>query len=382
MKKNVQKFLFLSLFSLIGFTSFSQYNYWNGVAASFDGIKDATGTNSLSIGSAAKTAGGVWFMDSVSGVYGWYLKNYYQAGATGLCAGQTKDIRMPKTGTAPNYGCLATPYLGFGVNKVTYLEGRGRKTCIYYTTTDTSVATYTTAGSIPSNWIFADSTSNTKCVARTVTINNAAATRIIFINALSSGDEDVDSIAVTSVSVITPVKFGAISAAEANGFVKLNWNIETETNTNNYIVERSANASDFIEIGTLKANHSANYNWMDNAANNGVNYYRVKAVDNNGVIQYSSVVRINVGKIKGGLSVYPNPVKGGQLNVELSGITKGEYRVNVYNMTGSLIHTATIMSEGTSLSKVISLPAIVANGNYNLEVTNGNFKTTKIISVQ
>jgi hypothetical protein len=382
MKKSLQKILLLSALTFSSVAGFSQYNYWNGVAASFDAIKDSAGTSSISIGSAAKTASGVWFMDSVTNVYGWYVKNYYQAGSTGLCTGQTKDIRMPKTTTAPNYGCLATPYLGYGVNKISYLEGRGRKTAIYYTTSDTTVSTYSAAGSIPSNWIFADSTSNTKCVARSVTINNAAARRVIFINALSSGDEDVDSIAITSVNVITPVVFGGISASEANSFVKLNWNIETETNTNNYIVERSVNGDNFVQVGTLKANKSANYIWIDNTPNNGVNYYRIRATDNNGTYQYSTIVRINVGKTKSGLNVYPNPVKGGQVNVELNGISKGVYVVNIFNMNGSLAHTTTLFSEGTSLSKSVTLPSNLKTGNYTLEITNGSFKTTKLISVQ
>ena len=212
-----------------------------------------------------------------------------------------------------------------------------------------------------------------------VTINSATAKRLKIVGRPGTST-DIDSVWLTSVGVITPVKFGSLSASAASNLVKLSFNIETETNTNSYIIERSANGDAFTEVGTLKANHSVNYSWMDNTPNNGANFYRIVALDNNGSKQYSSIVRINIGKIKSGLNVYPNPVKGGQLNVELSGINKGEYKANIYNMNGALIHTSTILSEGTSLSKVITLPTMVA-GNYTLEITNGSFKTVKTILV-
>jgi len=148
------------------------------------------------------------------------------------------------------------------------------------------------------------------------------------------------------------------------------------------LIERSTNGDNYTQIGTLVANRSASYIWMDNTPNNGTNYYRIVALDNNGTKQYSSTVRVNLGKIKSSLSVYPNPVKGGQFNVELSGISKGNYVANIYNMVGTLVYTTSITCEGTSLTKTIALPSTLKNGNYSLEISNSNFKNVTIISVR
>jgi Secretion system C-terminal sorting domain len=221
----------------------------------------------------------------------------------------------------------------------------------------------------------------TTCTDTTVMVNSDSAKRLKIVGRPGT-DTDVDSIWITSTRALTPVTFGNIAASQSNNLVKLNWNIQSEINTNSYIVERSTNGENFTQVGTLVANRSAKYTWIDNNPANGINYYRIVALDNNGTKQYSTVVRITVGKIKADLLVYPNPVKGGQINVELYGINKGTYNANIYNMAGALVYTTTIVNEGTSLTKTIALPLAVKSGNYTFEITNGNFKSTKIIAVQ
>ena len=96
---------------------------------------------------------------------------------------------------------------------------------------------------------------------------------------------------------------------------------------------------------------------------------------------YSNTIKINAGKLKSELITYPNPVQNGQLNVQVSGIAKGNYNINIYAITGALVYTSILNSEGTATSKIITLPNAVKNGNYTLEVTNGTFKSIKTILV-
>ncbi len=368
MKKSLHKLMFVTILSLIGITSFSQNQvYWR------EGFQpDATPACDLI--TASPGAAVSYYFNGNAG--GWYGNNVYRTTGTGCPAGNA-HVRAKNISGVTDSGYLVTPIVSAGIQEFHIARARASRSYTVWVTSDTLATT--------TNWtpvaLMKSSALTVTCVDTMVTINSATAKRLKLVFRPGT-DSDIDSVWLTSVGVITPVKFGAISASQSNNIVKLNWNIETETNTNSYIVERSSNGDAYTQVGTLKANHSANYNFIDNSANNGANFYRVIALDNNGTKQYSSVVRINVGNIKTGLNVYPNPVKGGQVNVELSGINKGEYRVNVYSITGALVHTTTLTSEGTSLSKAITLPTAVKNGSYTIEITNGSFKSTKMISVQ
>ncbi len=370
MKKNLRK-LSLLAFVLLSLNSMAQNQvYWK------EGFEPGQTSPDVSCDlttTAPTVTGGVYFNGNAGS---WYGFNVYRTTGTGCPAGNN-HVRYKNISGVTDSGYLVTPIVSAGIQEFHMYRARASRSFTIWVTNDTSALT--------SNWtpvaLMKSSAATVTCVDTTVIIGSASAKRLKIVGRPGT-DSDIDSVVLTSFSAILPVKFGGISAAEANGLVKLNWNIETETNTNSYIIERSANGDNFSQVGTLKANHSSNYIWMDNAANNGMNYYRVKAIDNNGTFQYSTTVRINVGKVKGGLNVYPNPIKGGQLNVELNGVSKGIYVVNLFNMNGSLAHTTILASEGTSLSKTVTLPSNLRTGNYTLEIVNGSFKATKIIYVQ
>jgi hypothetical protein len=367
MKKSLQK-LFLLTLVLSGLNSMAQnQEYWR------EGFEPSA-TPACTLGTVSPTATGGSYFTGNAGT--WYGFNVYRTTGTGCPAGNN-HVRYKNIAGVTDSGYLVTPVVSAGIKEFHFLRARVSRSYTIWVTDDTLATT--------TNWTIVglakSSTLTTTCVDTTIMVNSATAKRLKIVGRPGT-DTDVDSLYLTSFGAITPVTFGGISASVASNLVKLNFNIETETNTNSYIIERSANGDAFIEVGTLKANHSVNYSWMDNSPNIGNNFYRIKAVDNNGTFQYSTVVRINIGKVKGGLNVYPNPVKGGQLNVELVGINKGEYKARIYNMNGTLVHTATILSEGTSLSKLVTLPSAITVGHYTLEVTNGSFKTTKLISVQ
>lgn len=367
MKKNLRKLFFLGITSLLSINSFSQnQEYWR------EGFEPSA-TPACTLGTVAPTAtGGSYFIGNAGS---WYGFNVYRTTGTGCPAGNN-HVRYKNISGVTDSGYLVTPIVSAGIQEFHMYRARASRSYTIWVTDDTSATT--------ANWtpvaLMKSSAATITCVDTTVIIASASAKRLKIVGRPGT-DTDVDSIMLTSFSAILPVKFGAISASESKGLVKLNWNIETETNTNSYIIERSANGDNFSEVGTLKANHSANYIWMDNAANNGMNYYRIKALDNNGTYQYSSTIRINVGKIKGGLNVYPNPIKGGQINIELSGISKGNYSINVFNLTGALVYTTSLSSEGTSLSKTVTLPSNLTTGNYTLKISNGSFNSSKLITV-
>jgi len=166
------------------------------------------------------------------------------------------------------------------------------------------------------------------------------------------------------------------AAAVANG-VAINWNTTGENNVAKYAIERSANGTDFKEIGSVKAYNivSAAYGFTDAEPIADANYYRIKAIDLNGAVNYSNIVVVTIGKTNASIAVFPNPVIGKSFHVSFTNIANGKYVVNVYNKLGQLVFNKLIAHN--TANETISLDKQLASGAYTLNIVSENGTTYK-----
>jgi len=190
------------------------------------------------------------------------------------------------------------------------------------------------------------------------------------------------SLTVFNGNGVLPVKFGAIAVNLTNGQSKINWNVLTETNISKYVIERSANGSRYDEIGTVSATGRSSYNFIDVNPITGNNFYRIKSIGTDGAIVYSNVLRVNNGKGKSEMSVYPNPVVAGNLNMALTNITKGSYTLQLFNHAGQGVYTKALSIDGGSINQTITLPGSLASGNYTLTLKGDNVVFKQAIIIQ
>lgn len=73
---------------------------------------------------------------------------------------------------------------------------------------------------------------------------------------------------------------------------------------------------------------------------------------------------------KAQLSIYPNPVRGSNLNLSIDGLTKGEYSVRITSIEGKTISTSVLNHQGGRSLERVQLPAYLPAGLYNIELTN------------
>jgi len=180
---------------------------------------------------------------------------------------------------------------------------------------------------------------------------------------------------------LAPVTFSNINASINNKESLINWSAKNEINTVNYSIEKSSNGSEFKEIGIVAASKRLNYSYTDLTPTSGVNYYRIKAIDNNGAVLYSSVVKV-LNQTLSGITVFPNPVIGRKLNIQIDGVTIGHYTLNIYSINGQKVSSTTLTLSSSSLSQTLALPNSIKAGTYQLELSNGFNRITKTISVQ
>jgi hypothetical protein len=134
------------------------------------------------------------------------------------------------------------------------------------------------------------------------------------------------------------------TAAGQPGQVCLAWSTASESNSANWLVERSTTAgSGYAQIGRLPASgnntNGARYSYTDETVRSGQTYYyRIAEQEQNGKLTYYGPVQAMAGTtatvpVKE-LSAWPNPFRAG-LRLQCA----AQSQVQVYDLTGRLVRT-------------------------------------------
>jgi hypothetical protein len=216
----------------------------------------------------------------------------------------------------------------------------------------------------------------------TVVVNTSSANGTITLSTRMTATGATQALTIFNGQGVLPVKFGNVTATLKNGTTKVSWSILTEENIVSYSVERSANGTSFNEIGSVRANKSGAYNFSDVNPFVGVNYYRVKAVGIDGASKYSTVLKVNNAKGGSEFAIYPNPVKGNVLSVQLTNLERGSYTLTLLNEVGQKTFSKMINHDGGSANQTISLPAGTKAGYYTMNIIGNNISLQHNVLVQ
>ncbi|MEO6456088.1 MAG: T9SS type A sorting domain-containing protein, partial [Ginsengibacter sp.] len=109
-----------------------------------------------------------------------------------------------------------------------------------------------------------------------------------------------------------PVSLLAFKAILQNISVLLQWEIITEKNLANFVIERSADGNRFLPINQVRASGlracSKDYSVRDEQPMQGINFYRLKMVDVEGKYTYSNIIAVKINR-DNKLHIFPNPAK-------------------------------------------------------------------------
>lgn len=286
---------------------------------------------------------------------------------------------------------LTTMNIGFDAEL--YIKGgTGNSLVVQYSTTSNNVGdavastSWTEIASIP-----AASTASVTGLAYTLSGLNLAVDATIYIRWISTYSGSSSNYTLWATDNFTaswgtgslPTTFTHVAALQKGSAIEVSFTTMNESNMHSYEVEKSKDGIGFIKGTVVEAKNAIrnNYNWVDANIYNGNHYYRVKAIEKNGTIKYSQVVRVNIGKQAADFSVYPNPVKGGMVNLQLTDIEKGIYIVRVVNNIGQEIANKQINHNGGSANQTISI-GNVPTGKYYMLINNGKHVVKKQLIVE
>lgn len=198
----------------------------------------------------------------------------------------------------------------------------------------------------------------------------------------TNGALSTSAVVVTNTSACNslPVNWLTFTAEKTKqSSVLLKWSTANETNNDRFEIERSANGSDFIKMGTVAAGNSASavqhYSFNNTKIINGNSYYRLKQIDRNGSTKYSAVVMITINGVI--YSLYPNPA---------TTKTAVQIRSNLKKLTITLVNNAgrSVYQSNTSnvqAGSTINIPLTsLPKGIYMLKLdSDQGSKTEKVM---
>ncbi len=188
---------------------------------------------------------------------------------------------------------------------------------------------------------------------------------------------------VAPASGILPVTLSGLSAIYSDGVTKLQWTTEQESNSNNFVIERSSDAVNYKPIGSVNAagfsSRRLTYKFDDVNVNSGVSYYRLRMVDKDASNKLSNTVSVSV-KIKGQFvtGVYPSPFVD-KLSISISSEAAAKGVIRVYDVAGRVvINQNAIINNGVTIVNISDLGKL-SKGFYVVELTTGDKRYTERI---
>jgi Secretion system C-terminal sorting domain/Reelin subrepeat B len=193
------------------------------------------------------------------------------------------------------------------------------------------------------------------------------------------------SFAVDDITITTPLPIELLSfkGKIIDSYNELFWSTSSETNNDYFILEKSFNGYNFVEIaeinGAGNSNELIEYSLVDKYPIDGINYYRLKQVDYDGCFSYSKIISLNNTKEHNNQlkieDVSPNPATT-YINLSLNK-SIDFYRIEIYDLSGKLVMTKNRKENTSNININI---ANLSKGVYLLKLMSSDeTHTTKFI---
>lgn len=186
-----------------------------------------------------------------------------------------------------------------------------------------------------------------------------------------SGSSDLAFVAYNNktMQIGLPVVFGKLQSASSNGSVKLNWNMLDQSDVKEFIIEESANGTDFRKAGQLASlNMNKKYQYNLKMPSQGKWYYRIKVVSVNGSVVVSPVVMEEYASTAS-FTIFPNPAQS-YVQLTLNKNDKTASVLEIRSASGQLVKNMQFAAHETRASiNVAGFPkgmysfTLVRNGN-------------------
>ncbi|KAB2909868.1 MAG: T9SS type A sorting domain-containing protein [Ignavibacteriales bacterium] len=189
---------------------------------------------------------------------------------------------------------------------------------------------------------------------------------------------------LAQVVTVIPVQLSSFTATADKNTVQLAWATATETNADQFIVQRKSGSDDWAEVGTVKASGTStttkNYTFTERNLAAGKYSYRLKQVDFDGTFELFDAVEVEVGTptVFDLSQNYPNPFNPAT-RIEFSIPTPTNVTLEVYDISGQVVATLVsgYMNAGYHFVDFDAAKYHLASGTYIYRLSADKFTSIK-----
>jgi glucose/arabinose dehydrogenase len=333
-------------------------NYWVPITDSFSNIVAEIKANGNILGNVTAS---VYTKSGAVREHGWYKTLYLNRNIT------ITPQNQPSSGTV-NIRLYLTEVEYQALRTGTNSSGQG-----------SSVSGITSLGIFKNNDVCGTAISG----ALSPVINNFQLSRAGNGYVLQATISSFSTFYIANSTSLLPINLLSFNGAIQNNVTQLKWTTVSETETTNFVVQRSTNGLDFDSVTSVAAkghNYKTEYQAADGAvaaiAAPSV-FYRLKVNNTNGGYSYSNVVSFGLAANKGTILARPNPVTT-DATIEINSIAGESVLVQLTDNTGKTVYLKAIaVRKG---SNHIALPmSTLSPGTYYLKVTGAHInQVTKL----
>lgn len=187
-------------------------------------------------------------------------------------------------------------------------------------------------------------------------------------------------------STVLPISLLYFQANLRDDVVHLEWKSASEINNSVYTVEKTKDLETFYEVGkidgagTTKEAHL--YAMADEKPDYGVSYYRLKQTDYDGNVTYFNYVEIeNENNTSRNMSVFPVPLKGSPLTIQITGTSVNEdIPFVIVDSHGNKVYQGLLTgSDDNKVTQTLALAESLPPGIYMIKAGRDLSLTKKII---
>lgn len=207
-------------------------------------------------------------------------------------------------------------------------------------------------------------------------LNLAGTTTINFLVTAMAASKAVDRFKIVYKPIVLPVKFYSITAINTKNKIGVEWQLEDEDGINEYVVEKSNDGLHFVPVAIVLPriirSFRKKYEWIDENIQQQLLYYRIKSIEQSGEEKYSAVVKVKLS-YNALTNVWPNPVSGNTINIQLNQTIDGKLSLRLINNVGDII----VQKEYSFINAyqplfLFTLPNQIIKGKFYIEIRLNN----------
>jgi hypothetical protein len=187
-----------------------------------------------------------------------------------------------------------------------------------------------------------------------------------------------------NIDNVLPVELTSFSVNCDQDYSIISWQTASEHNSASFILERSADGTEWYEITEMDAagnsNFKIDYQYEDLESYRFVGYYRLTQIDTDGKQKVYNPIYTNCTTSENEVEIYPNPVQG-DFVISISSQSSETVTINFVNTNGMIVLTKTVAAKNGFNQYNFNTQELLS-GMYYVSVQINDTHTIKKLIVQ